>query len=71
MPALHRSWAPSQTVYAASSSRAARAPRASSNRGSLQLYLDSASVQQWDRWAASRLFYGMYDVFVHCCGVTH
>ena len=28
------------------------------SRGKLQLYLDSASVQQWDRWAASRLFYG-------------
>ena len=28
-------------------------------QGSLRLYLDSASVMQWERWSKSQLFYGV------------
>ncbi len=34
-----------------------------SNRGALRLYLDSASVLQWDKWSRTGLLYGAYEPF--------
>ena len=32
------------------------------NKGSLRLFLDSASIMEWDRFSNSKLFYGMTDL---------
>jgi transaldolase len=38
--------------------RAAAAAARAANRGTLRLFLDTASTLQWDAWAGSGLFYG-------------
>ena len=48
-----------QALFGKGESRQHEKRPALGSKGSLRLYLDSASVMQWDRWSKSQLYYGV------------
>lgn len=55
-----------QALFGKSEGRQHEKRPALGSKGSLRLYLDSASVMQWDRWSKSQLYYGVSAHISEC-----